>query len=331
MKAMQENQENIHHINHVNGRLADVVRKFGNPVSALLLTSPYSYFQVPNIEGIIGYERVNNCAVVIGEPICSGQDLAALTHAFHDYCQKNSWKIVYLLASGSYADWALQNGCRSLIQVGEELRVDPASFHQKQKLRWKVNQSLRNGVVIKEYTNSDQAMEFEMKETIKLWLKTKNGPQIYLGSMDFLENLADKRIFYAIQEGKIVGLAILSKIDKFHGWVLAMFFGVQHAPIGITEHLLSTIMDTLANEDCHFLCLGVVSGNKLSQMVGMNFFSRCMAHFIFNTSRWLFHLDARKIYFNKYQPTSYPTYILCSEKLGLSELMGLRKALNVSL
>src|ERR1700722_2811660 len=132
-------------------QLASIVKRLGNPVSTILLDSPCRIFRIPDLDGVVGYQLFGNCAVVMGDPICLSQNIAELTHAFHLYCQKYNWKIVYFLASGSFAHWAINNGCHTLIQVGEELILDPTCFQKKQKIQWKINQSLNHGVVVKEY------------------------------------------------------------------------------------------------------------------------------------------------------------------------------------
>lgn len=328
---MNAQQENTTEFQMTAKTLSSAVKRFGQPASSVLLNSPSRFFQIPQSEEVIGYQLIGNCAVVIGDPLCSPQNIPTFTHAFHQFCQKNQWTIVYLLASECFAHWAIGNGCPISIQVGEELIVGPINFQIKQKLRWKMHNSVRHGVIVKEYCHTDSVLENKMESAAGTWLKEKNGPQIYLGKLNGYDSHDDKRIFYALQEEKIVGLAALSRLDKFQGWVLTYFFAVRDAPAGVTEHLLISAIETLANENCPFLCLGVVSGSNPKKIAGLNIISRFLIHLIFRISRSLFHLDARKMYFNKYKPKSNPTYILCSRKLGISELMALKKILNVKL
>lgn len=313
-----------------NEQLRSIVKRLGNPVSTILLDSPCQIFSIPYLDGIIGYQLFGNCAIVIGDPICLSEKTAELSTAFHLYCQKHNLKIVYFLTSESFAHWAINNGYHTLIQVAEELILEPTCFQKKQKTRWKISQSLQNGVVIKEYQNFDPLLEKQMQITIDAWLKAKHGPQIYLGELNFFANRPDKRVFYAIHDDKIVGLLALSKLDRYQGWVVTYFLALDTF-VGITEHLMCSVFDVLAEENCHFLCLGVVSGSRLGKIVGLNPFSKLMAHLIFKISRWLFRLDKRKNYLSKYQPSSRPTYILTSDKLSISELLAIKKLLHAKL
>lgn len=317
-----------------NGAAEDLdsfVKRLGCPASTILLNSNCQIFRIPEVDGIIGYQQVKNCAVVIGDPICLPQDIPKLTEAFQLHCKNNHLSTIYFLVSHSFALWAIQNGCDTLIQSGEELIIDPSTFQTRQKLRWKINQSIHHGVVIKEYTNFDHELESEMKNTIDTWLKANHKPQIHLGDLNFFLNGAEKRIFYAMQNNEIIGLLKLSPIDRFRGWVLNSFLAISKAPVGTTEHLVSYVFETLAKENCHFLCLGAISGSRLGEIVGLSPLSKFFARLIFKISKRFFHLDRRKVYLNKFHPTLTKTYFVSSEKLTLSELMALKHILNVKI
>lgn len=324
-------KEKLTEFNNVTEPLASVVKRLGNPVSSILLNLPCCIFRIPEVDGIIGYQKVKNCAVVIGDPICLPQNIDSLTRAFQFYCQKQNLTIVYLLASDSFAHWGINNGFQTLIQVGQKLIINPTKFQKRQKLRWKINQSLQNGVIVKEYKNFDPSIENQIRITTNIWLKNKNGPQIYLGNLSPLFNDKGQRFFYALQKDRIIGLLNLSRIDRFQGWVVNSFLAISDAPVGTTEHLFSSIIETLGNEGCHFLCLGAVSGSNLGEMVGLNPFSKYMAHLIFKIAKWFFKLEGRKTYLNKYHPHFNPTYFLISGKLTLKELMAIKEVLNVTL
>ena len=100
-------------------QIASVVERLGNPISTMLLDLPCQIFRDPHVDGVIGYRLFGNCAVVIGDPICLSENTSELTLAFHLYCQKHQWRIVFFLVSDSFAHWAMNNGCHTLIQVGE--------------------------------------------------------------------------------------------------------------------------------------------------------------------------------------------------------------------
>lgn len=310
--------------------LASLVRRLGNPESTTLLLSSCRFFQVPHIDGVIVYQESGKCAVVVGDPICLPKDTAELTQAFHLHCERRQLKIVYFLVCQEFAHWAIGNGCRTSIQVGQEASVNPLHFQKKQKLRWKMNQSLQQGVTIKEYRGFDPSLENQLHGTIATWLKQKHGPQIHLGSAH-LFNSHTHRLFYAQKKDTILGLLILFPLDRFQGWVVSSYLAVSEAPVGTTEHLLCSTIDSLAKENCPFLCLGLVPGDKLGEMQGTGPVCKALAHLIFKTANWLFHLQSKATYLKKYQPRFRSTFIVCRDKLTFRELFAMKHVLNVKL
>ena len=311
--------------------LASMVKRLGNPGSATLLHSNCTVFQIPHVDGAVGYHQIGSCAVVMGDPICLPPDIPELTKAFHLYCQKCSMKTVYLLTSQNFADWAINNACRTLIQVGSEFSINPTLFQIKRKLRWMVNQSLHHGVQVKEYKDFDPSLEYHIKNTIQTWSKQRHGPQIHLGNLNFFDSADEKRIFYAEQNRQIIGVLILTPLDLFQGWVVNSYLALLGAPVGTTEHLMCSAFSSLATENCHFLCLGVISGTRLGEVVGLNFFGKFFAHLIFKMTRWLFNLDAKANYLHKYRPNLHSTFLLCRDKITISELFAIKHVLNVKL
>lgn len=312
--------------------LAAIVKRLGNPESTTLFHSNCNLFQIPQVDGVIGYYRYGKCAVVIGDPICLPKDIAELIKAFHHYCQKCGLKTVYLLTYQNFADWAIKkNVCRTLIQVGSELSINPINFQLKQKLRWKINQSIKYGVQIKEYKEFDPYLENQMKKIIAIWKKQRTGPQIHLGNLDFFNNDLENRIFYAEQKDKIIGILRLTPVDRFQGWVVSSYLANLGAPVGTTEHLICSAVGVLANENCHFLCLGAISGTQLGKVIGLSYFGKTIAPIIFKTARWFFKLDAKAIYLNKYRPCLRSTFLLCRDKLTISDLLAIKRVLNVKL
>jgi lysylphosphatidylglycerol synthetase-like protein (DUF2156 family) len=311
--------------------LASVVKRLGSPESTVLLHSPCSVFQIPQIDGVIGYRQIGNCAVVIGDPVCLPQDITELTNAFHLHCQESKLKIIYFLTYQDFAHWAINNGCNTLIQVGEELSINPTNFKINQKLRWKINQSIQHGVTIKEYKDFDITLENQMKETVSTWLRERKGSQVHLGKIDFFNSIATNRIFYAERNDKIIGLLIISPVDRFQGWAVSSYLAIRNAPVGTTENLMCFTFDSLAEENCPFLCLGAVSGVKLGEVVGLSPIGKSLAALFFKIARWFFKLDAKAIYLNKYHPHLRPTFLLCRDRLSFVELLAIKRLLNVKL
>lgn len=314
-----------------NESLASLVKRLGTPFSPTLLQSCCKVFHIPQVDGAIGYHQIGNCAIVIGDPICLPPDSKKLAQAFHVHCQKSNLKTLYLLTSQDFAHWAIHNGCRTLIQVGSELSINPIDFQIKHKLRWQVNRAIQHGVRVEEYKTFDPSLENQMKSTIETWLKQRRGPQIHLGIVNFFNKDVEKRIFYARHKDKVMGVLMLIRLDRFRGWVASSYLAIRKAPVGTTEHLICSAIDSLAREKCPFLSLGGISGNKLGEVIGISFVSKILANLIFKVVRFCFKLDAKAIYLHKFHPCFSSTFLLCRDKLTISELLKLKQVLNVKL
>ncbi len=308
--------------------LASIVKRLGNPESTTLLYSPCQVFQIPQVDGAIGYHQINRCAVVIGDPICLPEDSAELTKAFHLYCQERGLKTVYLLAGHDFAHWAINNSCRVLIQLGSELSINPIIFQKRSKLRWKVHQSIKHDVYVKEY---DPRLEKQMQNTLERWSKERRGAQIYLGGIDFFNKDVKNRIFYAQHNEEIIGILVLTPVDRFQGWVMNSCLTMMEAPEGTSEHLICSASDILAEEHCSFLCLGMISGRQLGEVVGLTPFGKSLVDLTFKMARWFFKLDAKALYLHKYHPNLRSTFLLAKDNLTISELLAIKHVLNVRL
>lgn len=309
-------------------QLGSVVRRLGSPESTILLHSSCSIFKMPQIDGVIGYHKIGNCVIVIGGPICLPQDVAELANAFRLYCQEKNLKVIYFLVHHDFANWAIENDYLTLIQVGEELSINPTNFQQSQKLRWKVNQAIKHEVIVNEYKNFDARLEKQIKITIDAWQNQRNGPQMHLGNINF-SHTAGNRIFYAQKEDKIVGLLLLSPLDRIQGWSVNSYLALLDAPVGTTEHLICTALDSLSNENCQFLCLGIRA--QLGKVIGLNPVAKFLSHIIFKIVKWTFRLDARGVYLNKYHPHALSVFLLSPDKLRLADLLAIKELLNVRL
>ena len=114
--------------------LASIVKRLGNPESTTLLHSPCNVFQISQIDGVIGYHQIGNCAVVIGDPICLPQDIAELTKAFHLHCQECDLKTVYLLAYHDFAHWAIQQWLPYINSSRLRIKYRSNQFSKKTKI-----------------------------------------------------------------------------------------------------------------------------------------------------------------------------------------------------
>ncbi|HEV8052403.1 MAG TPA: DUF2156 domain-containing protein [Parachlamydiaceae bacterium] len=315
-----------------------MIHRWGSAMSEAILDSTCHTFSIPEIDGFIGYLVANdNCAIVIGDPICAEDKKPLLTQAFHKYCKENNLACIYFIVSEKFAKWAIDNVSKILIQVGEEIVFDPfkdpTEGHKGYRLRNKLNHTKHIGLAVKEYLTNDTELEKSILNVGQNWVKARKGPQIYIGDLNFFKNRTNKRWFYLEDDKRnVIGMALLRGLQAHKGWLLKFLIVNPDAPRGASEQLVISIMETLRKEDCHFVTYGMVPADRLGDTAGLGVIAGTLAKLGFMAAKWIFHLEQRKNYWLQFHPQFEKSYLLFSSpRIGIKELRALSFAMKIDL
>lgn len=315
--------------------IANYIRLYGSSSSVTLLDPNCGIFYTPSIYGIIGYRLQAGCAVVFGDPVCASEDKPKLASAFDAYCKIMKIRPVYMTISEEFASWAMKNICMTLIEVGKELSLDPHFDPKKgpvgRTVRRKVSHAVSYEVKVKEYNENDLNLKEEIQKVGALWLKSRKGPQIYFSEVDLEIDYPGKRVFYAMKAKQVLGVLVLNKLESRSGWLIHLVIVVPNAPNGTSELLVTTVLETLRNECCHFVSFGVSQDSEIGQILGLNELSSWLTRRVFRLAKRVFSLDGRRKYWEKYQPKRERSFLMFTgPKISVKEWISLKKALNVS-
>jgi lysylphosphatidylglycerol synthetase-like protein (DUF2156 family) len=320
-----------------NNHIVKEVRRWGCSATDAVLDPSCSHFRDPSIDGLIGYHSSPRCAVVYGDPVCAKQDIPALTQAFHRFCQEKRLQVVYIIISDEFAQWLVENHCKSMIQFGHEMAIDPYDNPRDKHgegarlVRRKLHHAESEGVKVFEYREDNPQIEEEMEEIAKRWAEERKGPQVHIANIFLFENREGKRWFYAKQGEKMVGIALINQLQAKQGWLLNHLMMTLEAPAGVPESLVITILDQLKLEGCRYVSFGVVPSMELGKMVGMGRLSSWMLRRLFKMLRSVLPFGGLEKFWSKFSPQSQPTYLVCSRsRPGLRELLALKVALKVN-
>lgn len=318
--------------------ILDYVRKWGGAASDAVLDPQCQAFTVPNIEGMIGYRVEFSSAIVFGDPVCPPQQIKDLTLAFHTYCQQQKWSIIYITTSEEFAKWAINNICKTSVEFGEELIIDPHADPRAREgvqaslVRRKVKHALREGASVKEYLSNDPLLEDQIEQVGQTWLKARQGPQVHISHVRLFDNRLGKRWFYAEQNERLVGVLLLNQLQAHQGWLLNHLMHTPDAPHGTPELLVVSALEKLAEEGCHYVTFGSVPGEKLGHIVGVGSSTNWFMRVIFQIAKTVFGLQGRKKFWEKFHPESKKSYLLFSQSgLSIREIISLIKSLNMKL
>ncbi len=315
--------------------IVDHVRRFGGCTSDAVLDPKMSQFTHPGVEGFIGFRQAFRCAVILGDPVCALEQREALTRAFHEFAKERNWSIIYIAVSRSFAEWGAQNICSSLIEFGEELIYDPREDPRKRPgtngslVRRKVKRAIKEEVVISEFRGADRVTQEAMEDLGIKWLRARKGPQIHISNIYLFDDSHGKRWFIAKLKGEVVGSISLNQIQAHAGWLMNHLMVLPDAPIGTSELLFTTVLETLDQEGCRFATVGIVTAKELGEIRGLSRGAQWLARNIFRAARRVYDLDGLHMFWGKFHPDKQPVYILSSKKgVGLRELLSISRAMN---
>ncbi|UOA07316.1 DUF2156 domain-containing protein [Methylobacter sp. S3L5C] len=331
MKTSLENEKQLFDRNS----LVNLVRKWGDVNTEGILSATCQIFSDPCIEGFIGYRIETGNAVVFGDPVCAAVNKQALAKMFQQYCLSLKIGVVYIIVSEEFANLAVQNLGSVLIEFGEKFVLNPLSNPIDRKgskaglVRNRVKRARLEGALVQEYSGDNSDIEKALQEVAITWQKERQGPQVFLADFTLFNDRVGKRWFYAKKEEKIVGVILLSELQSHNGWLINSILTTKDAPHGISELLVISVLQTLAQENCQYVSMGPVPGNQLGEIIGLNDFSKTVAHWVYQLAKKVFHLGGRAAFWKKFEPIIHPSYLLFPEKnLSYSSIKSLLKALN---
>lgn len=316
---------------------ADYVQQWGHPTSVGLFDPLCEIYSVPEFDGVIGYRWQSKNAVVIGDPLCPQENLLMLVTAFSAYCKSHGKNIIYMATSDHFAQWALEHKLYACsIEIGSEIILNPmlnplaGTGKNASRLRNKHSLAIKDGLEVKEYTGYDPIIEQKIEEVAALWKQNRKGPQIYLSHITILSDRSYKRYFYVEQNNIMLGVLVLNRIDGYKGWFINILMLQAQAHNSSSEFILLKALEILRHEECRHLSVGVNAGNELGQLYGFNSFISWAARKVHYLISRLFQLDNRERYWNKFNPTKRPSFVLFArQRVRLRDAIDILHALNV--
>lgn len=293
------------------------IHRWGNHSSITLLQNPRcTYFVHDALDGAIGYHQDSHCLIAIGDPLAHESNYQALIDAFQAFARAESKQALFFNVSHEMATLCQKKGM-ACIGIGEELIINPLIDWRKQQgyhasmRRQKYRRAQKDGLTFHEYTSHDPALEQRFENLGTLWLSQRKGLQASFYPLNIFGNREEKRWFYALHEGNLVGLLFMNRLYAVQGWVLNMMLLMPDAPATTSEFLVLSVLDALAAERCDYFSIGTTIGNELGMIHGFNPAVIWLAKKSYLLSNKLCKLSERQRYWKKFNPQRKPVYLIC--------------------
>ena len=163
-------------------------------------------------------------------------------------------------------------------------------------------------------------------------MQARKGVQIYLAEPTLFADRLGKRWFYATHEGRIIGFAILNKLESQEGWLLNNVMVEKDSPSGVSEHpSWYPLFKQSKKNSAALLLIGPVPAKDLGKIIGLGRPIVLLAALCFKAIKKICHLDGHEIFWDKFQPELKSSYLLFPKnRFRISSIPALLRALNIS-
>jgi hypothetical protein len=247
--------------------VAELVRRYSDHPSIALVFNPgTSYFTAPELEGFLAYRRRGRTLFCVGGPVGAEQAREPLLRAFLSYAKRERCRVIALQVREHDVELFHAHGFR-LNQMGRSYTLRLSDFSlaggRFMKLRNKLKQPQREGVVIRELTGNGESREALAKQLDRVsaaWLHAKGS---HVKELRFLVSEADSlqreetRCFGAVRNGEVIAfITYVPCYGRFHGYVHDLTRRRPDSPPGTLEAINFKAIETFKAEGVAHLCFG---------------------------------------------------------------------------
>lgn len=303
--------------------------QYGSAMSEAMFDYSCLFFRIPKCIGFIAYRIEFKCAIIIGDPICPDDEFVKLTQAFHKYCDELHFNVIYIAASEKFTK-LVQKNFSILIEVCEEMIFDPQikPIFKSHRIKHRMDKAIKHGLTFHEYIPFNKEIENSLTEVAAKWQKALKGPSLYIGHLNFFENIVGKRWFYVKDGENMTAMALISQVKE--GWLLKFLITLPTAFRETSEFLMISLLSMLQQENCHFLTKGVMPVDSLGEIKGLGLYTK-FVNYIYKTISLIFKFKNRKEYWQRYHHQTRPAYLLLYHpKMGYNEIRALLKVFRMN-
>ena len=151
------------------------------------------------------------------------------------------------------------------IVIGAQPVWDPCTWPRvigaRASLRAQLHRARNKGVVIESVASIDAAGDPELRSVLRDWVTARRLPPLhFLVEPDVLDGVMNDRVVLkAMRDGKVVAFLVASPVTAKDGYLVELLARSPSAPNGVSELLIDAVMRRFAQENRHYVTLGLVA------------------------------------------------------------------------
>ncbi len=213
-------------------------------------------------DGVTGFVSSFGVRVVGGAPACPKNRLQEIAAEFEKVAAREKNRVCYFGAESRLETVYEDSPRHSKVLLGAQPVWHPRNWagiiDSHKSLRAQINRSKNKGVTVSEWTTDKARNNPELIETLTEWLTSKGLPPLhFMVEPNTLSQLADRRVFVAERDEKVVGFLLLSPVATRNGWLFEQFVHRPDSPNGTVELMIDTAMRALAKGQYEYATLGL--------------------------------------------------------------------------
>jgi phosphatidylglycerol lysyltransferase len=244
-------------------RARDLVLAHGWNATAYQIVNPgMGHWFARQGDAVVGFVRHARTRIVAGAPVCAESRLRDVVAEFEDDAMRAGEGVCYFGAEGRL-EGALRDSARhSFLSLGAQPSWRPGSWaatiDERASLRAQVNRARNKGVRVEEWGSAQRADPAALRPVLQEWLATRGLPTLhFIVEPETLDRLADRRVFVASREDRVVAFVVASPIPARRGWLVEQFVRGTAAPNGTIEALLRAAARAFATDESAYVTLGL--------------------------------------------------------------------------
>jgi hypothetical protein len=244
------------------------------------------YWFATDLDACVAYADTGSAWVVAGAPIALEAQFSAVTARFLKTAELAGRRVCFFATERRFTDAVPLASA----PIGEQPVWDPAEWEQTSRTGRSVREQLRRarakGVMVRQVTAEEldqpaSETHTAIQELMREWLRSRAmAPLGFLVQTHIHSFTAERRLFAAEREGRLVGFLAMVPVYARGGWLLEDLFRSAHAPNGTAELLIDAAMRSAASTGSRYATLGLspLSGRvhrwlRLARAFGSSFYN----------------------------------------------------------